>query len=642
MSTVKKIIIGRNNGEEYLYPASSSDIIYHNNKDGTISNVADRLNAVVDPRPNFQQTCSIPVKYVRDMKYNNNYPSSLQSIMFADSDTLIALRTSTNNKKVEAVILKFSEQSTFVENDEKPINMIHRYDLDPDVDPENDPSEMEGSHAGHANSAVLVDGNIYIATGSDGDQGIAIYSYPDFVYQGKCIWENHIFWSIAYNDEKQLFYLVENGTPYTVYSVPKSIMVASNSYKTFIPSKVFEYPEFFTQYKPYANYAAFKANSGALSYHNGIFYISAHDPNALVRFRVNKNGETEIIDVSQVDNKMGELECVAFCDGIPYIATQIIFYSTCLNNVYEVSYDHTRAATQPYKNSFNEMAYVTQNYTKEVSGNCTTEIADYSYIFRKGTYRYRYSCIEEAIYYMNEPWTHNITIYSNIRPLELNNANLRITGVAVKDEDDNDIYPCFENLKLNNSNIYFLHTNFLGDDTTPALQINSCDIVLATEDITFSGGIYDIQGSGDVHTNVPIKASVTGLISGKGSMSSTNDRYTTSGIIAVKEDYNQSNNETATVVFDTTRIGKHVLFFVGGSQNTKTFMYSISSLVGSTGKTITRYDTFIRGNGDICVGTYVITTSYVDETSLSLSIKLTVKINNSDIVMPLSLTAITF
>lgn len=640
MPTVKKIIIGRNNGEEYLYPASSSDIIYHSNKDGTISNVANRLNAVIDPRPNFQQTCSIPVKYVRGMAHNNNYPSSLQSIMFADSDTLIALRVSANNKKAEAVVLKFSEQSTFVENGEKPINMIHRYDLDPDINPEEEISE--GTHAGHANGAVFVDNKIYIATGSNGDRGIAVYSYPDFVYQGKCVWEDHIFWSIAYDDKNEVFYLAESGTPYVVYSVPKSVMVVSDSYKEANTlTKAFEYPKFFDEYKPYANYAAFKANSGALSYNNGIFYISAHDPNALVRFRV-KNGKTEIIDASQVDNKMGELEHVAFCNGIPYIATQIIFYSTCLNNVYEVSYDHTRAATQSYKNTFNEMAYVTQNYTEEVSGNCTTEIADYSYIFRKGTYRYNYSCIEEAIYYMNEPWAHNITLRSNIRPLELTNINLKITGAMIKDEEDNDVYPYFENLKLNNSNVYFLHTNFLSNSTAPALQIDSCDIVLATEDITFSGGNYDIQGSGDVHTNIPIKASITGLISGKGSLYSTNDRYTTSGIIAVKEDYNQSRNETATVIFDTTRIGKHILFFVGGSQNTKTFMYSVSSLVGSTGKTITRYDTFIRNNGDVCTGTYVITTSYVDETSLSLSVKLTVKINNSDIVIPLSLTAITF
>ena len=637
--------------------------------DRRITSVETQIE-VSERQPNLEQMCSIPLVYVRDKgsftdhkgenySRNQNYPSSLQTIMFADStkpftdsnNALIMLRVSAKNTKVEAVVLKYSEQTQGAGDNETVTNIIHRYDLDESIDPtieiETDPEEISNnsnlqssSPAGHANSAVLVGDKIYIATGNIGARGIAIYSYPGFVYQGKCIWEDHIFWSVAYDSVNKIFYLAESGSPYTVYSVSESNMTASDSYKSSDTlTEAFQYPAFFDSYKPYASTAAFKANSGTLAYHDGIFYVAAHDPNALVRFKV-KNGVAYIIDVSEIDHKLGELEHVAFCGGKIYAATQIGFYSMKLNNVYEVSYDHTKGTTQPCISETD--IYVNQRYESvditPRANNTTkhrTETADYSYIARKGTFRYPYCCIEEAMYYRNHTITDGIRLLSNIMPTSISGLNVRLIGENISVTPNTVEYPYCTALTLDNSNVYFLHTNLKCTSAKPALTMNSCDIVFASDDMEIireSGDyLYDVQGSGDLHTNIAVTASLTGTISGKGVRTSTNARFMTKGYVAAKKGYG-----TLSLLADNWEIGDYYFITVEHNGNTKQFFWDYSSLFNAdlSTKTITQYDTFFYTSNNNKVfghavytitssGTVTSGTSSVE--SLSVGVSITIK-----------------
>ena len=237
--------------------------------DGTLTRSKFKKGEFVSSKPNFQQLCSVPVKHITGDSEKSS-PTSFQSLMFASSsteaeeNTVIMLRTSNDESSTEAVVLDLTNPKS-----------IKRYSL-------------SGSHAGHANSAVLVNGVIYVATGHNvGDKGIAAFSYPGFVYLGRCGWKNYRIWSIAHDDARHCFYLAgwsteDGNTNYKVYtingdSLPYSVNAADmdnttlSSYKL---TKMFDYPEFFTSYA---------TNVGAMSYCNDTFYISKHEPHNIVR-----------------------------------------------------------------------------------------------------------------------------------------------------------------------------------------------------------------------------------------------------------------------------------------------------------------------------------------------------------------------
>ena len=609
--------------------------------DGSITKSKFASGAVIDPKPNFQQLCSVPVKHITGDSEKSS-PTSFQSLMFAsrstkaEKNTVIMLRTSDDESSTEAVVLDLTNPKS-----------IKRYSL-------------SGSHAGHANSAVLVNGVIYVATGHNvGDKGIAAFSYPGFVYLGRCGWENYCIWSIAYDYVRKCFYMAgwstEDGdTNYKVYtingdSLPYSVNAADSSDEL---TKMFDYPEFFTSYA---------TNVGAMSYCNDTFYISKHEPHNIVR--MNLSGE--VIDVSEFPERYGEPEQLAFCNGKIYVGSQRWYNSMYLNNVYEISYDRTIGQTRPRATVHDSTAYVnhaistaskTESYTiagSTVNVSYTEETPGYDYIFRKGYSNNAYCCIEEALDCMHEPWTHTIFLLSNVPEVRLDGADIKLIGAnivtdeegktkIVTDKDPRIIYT----MTANNCNINFANVQFMCKGSTPGLTINNSNVVISDTNCVFSNSdtnytndsailaadetkksYIEVYGSGTVHTVVPIVSNLIGTISGSGSANSTNTRYKPRPFITVQTNEDESG---AVRVDDATgvssiriyqnRLGSHVLFFVGYKQNTKCFVYRLSNLLppsGQTDKTIIRKDSFVNTYAkqdtnttvtEICIAEYSIKT----------------------------------
>ena len=604
--------------------------------DGSITKSKFASGAVIDPKPNFQQLCSVPVKHITGDSEKSS-PTSFQSLMFAsrstkaEKNTVIMLRTSDDESSTEAVVLDLTNPKS-----------IKRYSL-------------SGSHAGHANSAVLVNGVIYVATGHNvGDKGIAAFSYPGFVYLGRCGWENYCIWSIAYDYVRKCFYMAgwstEDGdTNYKVYtingdSLPYSVNAADSSDEL---TKMFDYPEFFTSYA---------TNVGAMSYYNDTFYISKHEPHNIVR--MNLSGE--VIDVSEFPERYGEPEQLAFCNGKIYVGSQRWYNSMYLNNVYEISYDRTIGQTRPRATVHDSTAYVnhaistaskTESYTiagSTVNVSYTEETPGYDYIFRKGYSNNAYCCIEEALDCMHEPWTHTVFLLSNVPEVRLDGADIKliganiVSGKVVTDKDPRIIYT----MTANNCNINFANVQFMCKGSTPGLTINNSNVVISDTNCVFSNSdtnytndsailaadetkksYIEVYGSGTVHTVVPIVSNLIGTISGSGSANSTNTRYKPRPFITVQTNEDESG---AVRVDDATgvssiriyqnRLGSHVLFFVGYKQNTKCFVYRLSNLLppsGQTDKTIIRKDSFVNTYAkqdtntevtEICIAEYSIKT----------------------------------
>ena len=604
--------------------------------DGTLTKSKFASGAVIDPKPNFQQLCSVPVKHITGDSEKSS-PTSFQSLMFAsrstkaEKNTVIMLRTSDDESSTEAVVLDLTNPKS-----------IKRYSL-------------SGSHAGHANSAVLVNGVIYVATGHNvGDKGIAAFSYPGFVYLGRCGWENYCIWSIAYDYVRKCFYMAgwstEDGdTNYKVYtingdSLPYSVNAADSSDEL---TKMFDYPEFFTSYA---------TNVGAMSYCNDTFYISKHEPHNIVR--MNLSGE--VIDVSEFPERYGEPEQLAFCNGKIYVGSQRWYNSMYLNNVYEISYDRTIGQTRPRATVHDSTAYVnhaistaskTESYTiagSTVNVSYTEETPGYDYIFRKGYSNNAYCCIEEALDCMHEPWTHTVFLLSNVPEVRLDGADIKliganiVSGKVVTDKDPRIIYT----MTANNCNINFANVQFICKGDTPGLTINNSNVVISDTNCVFSNSdtnytndsailaadetkksYIEVYGSGTVHTVVPIVSNLIGTISGSGSANSTNTRYKPRPFITVQTNEDESG---AVRVDDATgvssiriyqnRLGSHVLFFVGYKQNTKCFVYRLSNLLppsGQTDKTIIRKDSFVNTYAkqdtnttvtEICIAEYSIKT----------------------------------
>jgi hypothetical protein len=604
--------------------------------DGSITKSKFASGAVIDPKPNFQQLCSVPVKHITGDSEKSS-PTSFQSLMFAsrstkaEKNTVIMLRTSDDESSTEAVVLDLTNPKS-----------IKRYSL-------------SGSHAGHANSAVLVNGVIYVATGHNvGDKGIAAFSYPGFVYLGRCGWENYCIWSIAYDYVRKCFYMAgwstEDGdTNYKVYtingdSLPYSVNAADSSDEL---TKMFDYPEFFTSYA---------TNVGAMSYCNDTFYISKHEPHNIVR--MNLSGE--VIDVSEFPERYGEPEQLAFCNGKIYVGSQRWYNSMYLNNVYEISYDRTIGQTRPRATVHDSTAYVnhaistaskTESYTiagSTVNVSYTEETPGYDYIFRKGYSNNAYCCIEEALDCMHEPWTHTVFLLSNVPEVRLDGADIKliganiVSGKVVTDKDPRIIYT----MTANNCNINFANVQFICKGDTPGLTINNSNVVISDTNCVFSNSdtnytndsailaadetkksYIEVYGSGTVHTVVPIVSNLIGTISGSGSANSTNTRYKPRPFITVQTNEDESG---AVRVDDATgvssiriyqnRLGSHVLFFVGYKQNTKCFVYRLSNLLppsGQTDKTIIRKDSFVNTYAkqdtntevtEICIAEYSIKT----------------------------------
>ena len=614
--------------------------------DGTLTRSKFKKGEFVSSKPNFQQLCSVPVKHITGDSEKSS-PTSFQSLMFASSsteaeeNTVIMLRTSNDESSTEAVVLDLTNPKS-----------IKRYSL-------------SGSHAGHANSAVLVNGVIYVATGHNvGDKGIAAFSYPGFVYLGRCGWENYCIWSIAYDYVRKCFYMAgwstEDGdTNYKVYrcsmppdsdSLPYFVNAADmdnttlSSYKL---TKMFDYPEFFTSYA---------TNVGAMSYYNDTFYISKHEPHNIVR--MNLSGE--VIDVSEFPERYGEPEQLAFCNGKIYVGSQRWYNSMYLNNVYEISYDRTIGQTRPRATVHDSTAYVnhaistaskTESYTiagSTVNVSYTEETPGYDYIFRKGYSNNAYCCIEEALDCMHEPWTHTVFLLSNVPEVRLDGADIKliganiVSGKVVTDKDPRIIYT----MTANNCNINFANVQFMCKGSTPGLTINNSNVVISDTNCVFSNSdtnytndstmlaedetkksYTEVYGSGTVHTVVPIVSNLIGTISGLGSVNSTNTRYKPRPFITVQTNEDASG---AVHVDDATgvsaiqvypnRLGSHVLFFVGYKQNTKCFVYRLSNLLppsGQTDKTIIRKDSFVNTYAkqdtnttvtEICIAEYSIKT----------------------------------
>lgn len=614
--------------------------------DGSITKSKFASGAVIDPKPNFQQLCSVPVKHITGDSEKSS-PTSFQSLMFAsrstkaEKNTVIMLRTSDDESSTEAVVLDLTNPKS-----------IKRYSL-------------SGSHAGHANSAVLVNGVIYVATGHNvGDKGIAAFSYPGFVYLGRCGWENYCIWSIAYDYVRKCFYMAgwstEDGdTNYKVYrcsmppdsdSLPYFVNAADmdnttlSSYKL---TKMFDYPEFFTSYA---------TNVGAMSYYNDTFYISKHEPHNIVR--MNLSGE--VIDVSEFPERYGEPEQLAFCNGKIYVGSQRWYNSMYLNNVYEISYDRTIGQTRPRATVHDSTAYVnhaistaskTESYTiagSTVNVSYTEETPGYDYIFRKGYSNNAYCCIEEALDCMHEPWTHTVFLLSNVPEVRLDGADIKliganiVSGKVVTDKDPRIIYT----MTANNCNINFANVQFMCKGSTPGLTINNSNVVISDTNCVFSNSdtnytndstmlaedetkksYIEVYGSGTVHTVVPIVSNLIGTISGSGSANSTNTRYKPRPFITVQTNEDESgavrvNDATgvSSIRIYQNRLGSHVLFFVGYKQNTKCFVYRLSNLLppsGQTDKTIIRKDSFVNTYAkqdtnttvtEICIAEYSIKT----------------------------------
>lgn len=508
-------------------------------------------------RPNYQQICSIPAERKRSGNVNLQ-PMSLQSMAFVDKNTAILIRASWSDTVQDAIVIDLTTGDT------------NTYRL--------------GANAGHANCVVLKDDKLYVATGT----GIAVFTYPGFsfieniTYNG---YSNGGFWSLAYDDKRSLWYVLYQDTYHNTIYCTENISDSDGL------KKYFEVPEFFINGE---------TSRGCMSYKDNIFYISKHLPNNIARIKVteDKNGniDAKVLDVSEFPKEYGEIEQLAFCEDKIYACSYISFYSTYVYYIYLVDYTHTQGQTTKPMNYFNTIAYVNQK--------------KFSNIKRDGSSTNPFCCIEEALATFTDPWTHQITLQSDHRKLELHGVNVKLV--------------C-ENYTINGLDVYDSNIHIEGGNITGTNRVGlgayNSSVVLANTTVT--GSPYDVSGNGSLVTTKPINANFSGPISGGGAPSSINARgysnYLTSGF--VNKLYNKN-------ILPINRVGEFVLFVIAGLQNTKTFIYPLDIIKD---RTITRLDTFIY-EGSICPVTYTINiTTNNDEGVYEFNVSTLVSTPNGDV-----------